>query len=79
MTQNAYAKSVGEWIQAQREALGLSQEEVARDIAVSQTSICRWESGASLLSSYSHAKLRAYFKQQREFSATVQQPEAVDE
>jgi transcriptional regulator with XRE-family HTH domain len=66
MTQNAYAKSVGEWIRTQREALGLSQADVARDIGASQSSLCKWESGDALLSSYSHAKLRGYFKQQKD-------------
>lgn len=66
MTQNAYTKSVGEWIQAQRESLGLTQEEVSRDIAVSQSTLCRWEAGTSLMSAYSHAKLRGYFKQQKD-------------
>lgn len=66
MSQNEYTRSVGEWLQTQRESLGLTQDQVSRDIGVSQPALCRWEAGTSLMSSYSHAKLRAYFKLQRD-------------
>jgi transcriptional regulator with XRE-family HTH domain len=69
MTQSVYAKTVGDWIQAQRKSLNLSQAEVASVVGVSRTSLCKWESGDVVLSSYSHAKLRAYFKQQRSMRA----------
>jgi DNA-binding XRE family transcriptional regulator len=65
MTQSAYTLKIAEWIAEQRNELSISQAELAIAIGVSQASIVNWERGASTLSAYSYAKLKAYFKQQR--------------
>jgi transcriptional regulator with XRE-family HTH domain len=69
MTQEAYSKQIGDWILAERDALSISQAELAAHVGVSQQAIATWEKGASSISAYSHAKLRAFFKQQRSLRA----------
>jgi len=65
MTRNAYSQGVAEWIREQRKTLGISQEELAEAVGVSQSSITNWEAARGMISSHSHALLKAYFKQQR--------------
>jgi transcriptional regulator with XRE-family HTH domain len=64
MSDTAYMKRVGDWMVAQRAMLGVTREEVASAIGVSSASIWNWENGKRTINSYSHAKLKAYFKKQ---------------
>lgn len=78
MTQSAYAKGIGEWLLSNREALGLSQADLAAAVGASRAAIATWEAGTSLMSAYSHAKLRAYFKQQKDLRAVVPAAEVAE-
>jgi transcriptional regulator with XRE-family HTH domain len=66
VTQSAYQTEIAEWLREQRTQTGVSLEEVAAGIGVSVSSVSNWENGKSMLSSYRHAALRAYFKRLRE-------------
>lgn len=49
-------------IRAARESLGLSQKELASRIRVSETSLCRWETGAQIQQRSLDLLLRLYFR-----------------
>ena len=62
MSQDQYAIAVGVWIKEQRAELGVTQPELAEAMGVSQASISGWENGTTSLSSWSHTKLRNFFR-----------------
>lgn len=65
MSETAYMRDLGAWIATQRKGLGMKQSELAEAIGVSQGSIWGWENGKRNITAYSHAKLKAFFKQQK--------------
>lgn len=45
MGEQTYLKMTGEWIRQQREALGLSQADLAQRLGMSSTAVSKWERG----------------------------------
>ena len=64
MTEAVFTAELARWVREQRAALGMTQEELADAIGVSDASISNWESGSRRMSAYAHACLRAHFRQQ---------------
>jgi DNA-binding transcriptional regulator YiaG len=60
-----YATGLGGWICAERRVLDIKQAELAEAMDVTVSTVSNWETGKALLSALSHARLRAYFRQQR--------------
>ena len=65
MTQQAYAATVGEWVRAQREELGVKQEELAAELRVSDSTISGYESGRTTMSGYTEWRIRSFFERRR--------------
>jgi transcriptional regulator with XRE-family HTH domain len=59
----AYVTAIAADIKRQRVALGLTVADVARGIEVSEAAVRNWESGNGVMSAYSLALLRRFFKQ----------------
>lgn len=64
MKREEYITTVAAEIKRQRLALGFSQGDLATAIGVSPSSIASWEKGKGVLSAYSHALLKGFFKKQ---------------
>jgi transcriptional regulator with XRE-family HTH domain len=64
MKRAEYIATIAADIKRQRLALGFSQGDLAAAIGVSPSAVAGWEKGAGVLSAYSHALLKGYFKKQ---------------
>ena len=59
-----FAQQVGDWMRAEREALGCSQEEIAQVLGVADSTVSNYERGETVMSLFSHTVLRDYFKRE---------------
>ena len=64
MSRAEYLQAIAADLKRQRQALGLSQDDVALGVGVAGASVSGWESGKRMPSAYSRDRLKAFFKQQ---------------
>lgn len=63
MSDQDYMAALGPKIQAKRNALGLTQAEVAEVLNVSLSAVSNWEAGSAVIGAPMLARLEAYFRQ----------------
>lgn len=69
---SSYATSIGKEIRAEREAVEMTQADLAEAIDVSDSTISNWERGTATISALSLARLKAIFREKRK---GMQRPE----